>query len=233
MDVRNADGEVVFHCTTCGSSFFDKGGIDTISSASAKQLSEDAQGQYVLGNQKLCPKDNSILLEKVDAHLPKNTVLLECPVCDGIFVYPDDLLKYKGLASPKPLSSNAFKLLPAPKSLFMLATFAVLTLAVLLNIPSLSNYGSSSARAEKVLGKVYLSESGPLLSVNFKTEISETATIVFYDVNRKETGRYIISSEPKKVHVGTVRGFSKQRDAFYAIQFSKTATPVAEVLLEK
>lgn len=232
MNVRNADNEIVLHCTTCGSSFFDKGGIDKITSSSAKQLSEDAQGQYILGNQKLCPKDNSILFEKVDANLPKNTVLLECPTCDGVFVYPDDLLKYKGLTSPKPLSASAFKLLPAPKGLFMLASFAVLTLAVLLNIPSLSNLGSSNARAEKIVGKVYLSESGPLLSVSFKTEVSETSTIVFYDQNRKETGRYVISSQPKKIHVGTVRGFDKERDAFYTLVFSKTSTSIAEVMLE-
>ncbi len=233
MSVRNADNEIVLHCTVCGSSFFDKGGIDKISPASAKQLSEDAQGQYVLGNQKLCPKDSSILFEKADATLPKNTVLLECPTCDGVFVYPDDLLKYKGLTSPKPLSAGAFKLLPAPKSLFMLATFAVLTLAVLMNIPTLSNLGSSNARAEKVIGKVYLSQSGPLLSVSFKTDVSEVSTIVFYDQSKKETGRYVISSEPKKIHVGTVRGFDKQRDAFYSIVFSKTSTPISEVQLEQ
>lgn len=233
MSVRNADNEIVLHCTTCGSSFFEKGGIEKITSSSAKQLSEDAQGQYVLGNQKQCPKDNTILFEKVDPTLPKNTILLECPTCEGVFVYPDDLLKYKGIAAPKPLSASAFKLLPAPKNLFMLASFAVLTLAVLMNIPTLSNLSSSNARAEKIIGNVYLSQSGPLLSVSFKTEISEVSTILFYDQNRKETGKYVISSEPKKIHVGTVRGFNRQRDAFYSIQFSKTATPISEVQLEK
>ncbi len=232
MNVRNVDNEIVLHCSTCGSSFFDKNTIQKISSSSARMLSEDAQGQYVLGNQKLCPKDKSVLLEKIDATIPKNTVLLECPSCQGIFTYPDDLLKYKGIKDPKPLSSQAFKLLPAPKSLFMLASFAALSLAVLLNIPTISNYTSSNARAEKIVGKVFLSVSGPLLSVSFKTEISETATIIFYDESKTETGRYVISSEPKTVHVGTVRGFDKTRDAFYSIQFSQTATPVTEVHLE-
>lgn len=232
MNVRNVDNEIVLHCGTCGSSFFDKNTIQKISSSSAHMLSEDAQGQYVLGNQKLCPKDKSVLLEKIDATIPKNTVLLECPSCQGIFTYPDDLLKYKGIKDPKPLTSQAFKLLPAPKSLFMLASFAALSLAVLINIPTISNYTSSNARAEKVVGKVYLSVAGPLLSVSFKTEVSETATIIFYDESKTETGRYVISSEPKTVHVGTVRGFDKVRDAFYSLQFSQIATPVTEVHLE-
>ena len=229
MTVRNIDNEIVLHCSTCGSSFFDKNGIDKITKSSVSILTEDAQGQYVLGNQKVCPKDKSVLLEKVDPTLPKNTVLLQCPSCEGIFAYPDDLLKYKGIKPPQPLASGAFKLLPVPKSLFLLASFAVLTVALLLNTGSFS----TSTRASNVIGKVYLVTSGSLLSVSFKTQVSETSAIVFYDVNRKETGRYVISSEPKTVHVGTLRGFDKNRDAFYAIQFSKTATPIFEVQLEK
>lgn len=229
MNVRNVDNEIVLHCSTCGSSFFDKNGIDKITVSSARLLTEESQGQYVLGNPKICPKDKSMLLEKIDTSLPKNTILLECPSCEGIFAYPDDLLKYKGIKAPQPLSSGAFKLLPAPKSLFMLASFAVLTVAVLLNTGSFS----TNTRAEKVVGKVYLSTSGSLLSVSFKSEVTEISTIIFYDLNRKETGRYVISSKPKTVHVGTIRGFDKNRDAFYSIQFSKTSTPIAEVQLEK
>ncbi len=229
MNVRNVDNEIVLHCSTCGSSFFDKNGIDKITVSSARLLTEESQGQYVLGNQKICPKDKSMLLEKIDPQLPKNTILLECPSCEGIFAYPDDLLKYKGIKAPQPLASGAFKLLPAPKSLFMLASFAVLTVAVLLNTGSFS----TNTRAEKVVGKVYLSTSGSLLSVSFKSGVTETSTIIFYDLNRKETGRYVISSEPKTVHVGTIRGFDKNRDAFYSIQFSKTFTPISEVQLEK
>ncbi|MCX6730244.1 MAG: zf-TFIIB domain-containing protein [Candidatus Roizmanbacteria bacterium] len=229
MNVRNVDNEIVLHCSTCGSSFFDKNGINKITQNSARILTEEAQGQYVLGNQKVCPKDKSILLEKIDATLPKNTILLECPSCEGIFAYPDDLLKYKGIKGAQPLASGAFKLLPAPKSLFMLASFAVLSIAVLLNTGSFS----SDTRAEKVIGKVYLNTAGSLLSVSFKSQVSETSTIIFYDEKRVETGRYIVSSEPKTVHVGTIRGFDKNRDVFYAIQFSKTSTPITEVQLEK
>jgi len=229
MNVRNVDNQIVLHCKTCGSSFFDKNGINKITQKSARLLAEDAQGQYVLGSQKICPKDKSILLEKVDSTLPKNTLLLECPSCEGIFAYSDDLLKYKGIKPALPLSSGAFKLLPAPRSLFLLASFAVLSIAVLLNTGSFS----STTRAEKVIGKVYLNRSGSLLSVSFKTQVSETSSIVFYDVNKKETGRYVISSEPKTVHVKTIRGFDIIRDAFYTIQFSQTATPISEVQLEK
>ena len=228
MNVRNVDNEIVLHCPTCGSSFFDKNGINKITQHSARVLTEEAQGQYVLGNQKVCPKDKSILLEKVDVSLPKNTVLLECPSCEGVFAYPDDLLKYKGIKPAQPLASGAFRLLPAPKSLFMLATFAILSVMVLFNTANFS----IKTRAE-LAGKVYLTQSGPLLFVTFNTQVATTATLIFYDINKKETGRYVVSTEPKKIHISTLRGFDKNRDVFYAIQLAKSITPLSEVQLKK
>jgi len=231
MTVRNVDNEIVLHCATCGSSFFDKNGINKITQNSARILTDEAQGQYVLGNQKICPKDKSVLMEKVDATLPKNTILLECPSCEGVFAYPDDLLKYKGIKPALPLASGAFKLLPAPKSLFMLASFAVLSVAVLLNT---GNFGSS-ARASSLVGKVYLSPSsnGSLLMVSFITKSPQTSSIVFYDVNKKETFRSTISATPATNHSLTIRGqFDRARDKFYKIIFSETEEPMTPISLE-
>jgi len=231
MTVRNVDNEIVLHCATCGSSFFDKNGINRITQSSARILTDESQGQYVLGNQKLCPKDKSILMEKVDATLPKNTILLECPSCEGIFAYPDDLLKYKGIKPPSPLSAGSFKLISAPKSLFMLASFAVLSVAVLLNLGSFS----TNTRASSLMGKVYLSPSsnGGLLMVNFITKSPQTASIVFYNTNQKETFRSIISATPVTNHSLTIRGqFDKGRDKFYKILFSETEEAMTTISLE-
>ena len=230
MNVRNVDNEIVLHCATCGSSFFDKNGINKISQNAARMLTEEAQGQYVLGNQKICPKDKSLLLEKVDPKLPKNTILLECPSCEGIFAYPDDLLKYKGIKPAVHLSSGAFKLLPAPKSLFLLASFAVLSIAVLLNSGSFS----TNTRASSVVGKIYLnpSSNGSLLMINFVTKSLQTSSIIFYDKNQKETFRSVISPSPMTNHTLTIRGqFDRNRDKFYKILFSETEEPITKISL--
>lgn len=235
MNVRNVDNEIVLHCSTCGSSFFDKGGINKITANSARILSEEAQGQYVLGNQKICPKDKSVLLEKVDASLPKNTILLECPSCEGVFAYPDDLLKYKGVKAAQPLASGAFKLLPAPKSLFMLASFAVLTAAVLLNTGSFS----TNTRASNTTGKIMLSVSGQVLSVNFTSDITQPAEIVFFNADRQETKRFPVApgeqtSSGKTVYSTSIRGFDRNVDIFYKVVFSgadATTIPMDEVQL--
>jgi len=235
MNVRNVDNQIVLHCSTCGSSFFDKNGIDKITQNSAQMLTEEAQGQYVLGNQKICPKDKSILLEKVDLALPKNTILLECPSCEGIFAYPDDLLKYKGIKAPQPLSSGAFKLLPAPKSLFMLATFAVLTVAVLFNTKGFS----TNTKASNIVNLVRFTKSDTrpnYLMINFTSSLSEQATVIFYKMEgekRVESNRVIISpsqntlqsKSAEYVYSGTLRTFDRNVDVFYSIQFPSISTP--------
>ncbi len=241
MNVRNVDNEIVLHCATCGSSFFDKGGINKITQKSAQILTDEAQGQYVLGNQKLCPKDKSILLEKVDATLPKNTILLECPSCEGIFAYPDDLLKYKGVKESTPLTSGAFKLLPAPKSLFMLASFAVLTVAVLLNTGSFS---TNTRAGNSTVNKVFMNtaSNATVLTISFTSTLSEPAKIILYGVDESGS-RYVTKEQdippPAKtsadaknsVYSVTVREFDKKRDVFYVIQFASTSTTPAEIQL--
>jgi len=230
VTVRNVDNEIVLHCSTCGSSFFDKGGIDRITVKSARILAEEAQGQYVLGNQKICPKDKSVLLEKVDPNLPKNTILLECPSCVGVFAYPDDLLKYKGIKAALPLSVGTFKLLPAPKSLFMLATFAVLSITVLLNVDKFS----TNTKASGIYGTVHLTKSARFFSVQFTTQDPIITSIIFFDKNKKETFRQIVSATPSKVHqVLTITQYDAARDVSYAIQLGNTQTPIAPVVLEK
>ncbi len=237
MTVRNVDNEIVLHCGTCGSSFFDKGGIDAISTNSARMLTEEAQGQYILGNQKTCPKDKSVLLEKVDPNLPKNTVLLECPSCSGTFAYPDDLLKYKGIKASQPLFVGSFKLLPAPKSLFMLASFAVLSLAVLLNIPTISNYTSSNTRASTIsVNNVHFSKVGPQYFVLFSTSDKSTANIVFFNEKKEQTlDPIVVSSTPATVHQIRIPNFDATKDVFYSITLpsNPAGTAKEKIIFEK
>ena len=231
MNVRNVDNEIVLHCATCGSSFFDKNGIDKITQASARILTDEAQGQYVLGSQKICPKDKSVLLEKVDATLPKNTILLECPSCEGIFTYPDDLLKYKGVKAAQPLASGAFKLLPAPKSLFMLASFAVLTVAVLLNV---GNFSTNTRASSLIRGNVRLdlSSNGSILMVSFLTQEPQTSSIIFYNDAKVVIKQYTISPDLSTNHSLTIRGeYDKTKWKYYKIVFSDSEEPMTPIQL--
>jgi uncharacterized C2H2 Zn-finger protein len=234
MQVSNFDNEIVLHCTTCGSSFFDLNGIRHISPSSARKIAEDAQGHYVLGNKKLCPKDHSELAQKMDdPALPANTVLLECPTCHGVFAYPDDLLKYKGVREPAPLSPLSMKLLPAPKTIFMLSLFAFLSLGVMMNYGAISNNFSIGSKADETIKKVVIlsDDKKHYLFFDFITESAFTSQVRFND---RTDGRQIIkkvSTEPKKVHHLVTSDLDLSHDITYQIILGDS-NPTAEKKLE-
>lgn len=235
MTVVNFDNQIILHCSTCGSSFFEKDGIKHISASSARKLSDDTQGHYVLGNKKACPKDHAELSPVInDPLLPKNTVLLECPTCKGIFAYPDDLLKYKGVREPSPISSFSLKLLPAPKTIFMLSVFAVLSFAALLNFGALSRSFSSGSRADEIVRKVVTATDNNrhYLFFDFTTENMTTSRVKFTD---KTTGNVVmkaVSQEPKTVHHLITSDIDLSHNIYYQILLGENENATAEKKLE-
>ncbi len=235
MKVENFDNEIVLHCQTCGSSFFDKDGIKHISAASARKIAEDAQGHYVLGNKKLCPKDQTELTQKEnDPLLPKNTVILECPNCKGVFAYPDDLLKYKGVRDLSPMSAVSMKLLPAPKTIFMLSFVAVMSLAVLMNFGTLSQNFSTSSRADEQIKKILINSDPQkrYLFMDFVTESAVTSKIVFKDRSTEEEITKEVSIEPKTAHKLVTGELDLSHEIYYQIYLGDSTKPTEEKKLE-
>lgn len=235
MKVANFDNEIVLHCTTCGSSFFDINGIKHISQSSARKIAEDAQGHYILGNKKLCPKDHTELAQKTDdPALPANTVLLECSTCHGIFAYPDDLLKYKGVRELAPLSPLSMKLLPAPKTIFMLSLFAVLSVGVMMNYGAISKNFSTGSKADEAIKKIITvsDDKKHYLFFDFITESALTSEVRFND---KTSGKEIIkkvSTEPKKIHHLITSDLDLSHEITYQIFLGDNANPTVEKKLE-
>jgi len=235
MNVVNFDNEIVLHCSTCGSSFFEKDGIKRISSSSARKIADDAQGNYVLGNKKICPKDQAELSEITgDPALPKNTVLLECPTCKGVFAYPDDLLKFKGVREPSPLSAQSLRLLPAPRTIFMLSFVAILSLAALLNFGSIFRSVSVGSRADGMVNKIITATDNNrhYLFFDFTTDIPYTSKVRFID---KTTGKEIlknVSAEPKKVHHLITSDIDLTHEIYYQIMLGDNGSITSEKKLE-
>jgi len=224
MQVQNIDNQIVLHCSTCGSSFFDKDTIDKISPASARKLGEDAQGNYVLGQQKTCPKDHSLLIAPPEKNITSSkALLLTCSTCGGIFIYPDDLLKYKNIAPKKGDFSPITRLIPAPKTLFLLSTFAVISLAVLLNLNTISRNYSGTTRANDIISSVTTTsdDNKRYLFLYFKTISPFISSVEFYD---KTTGEKIlkqIAIEPKTIHQFTTTNLDLSHELYYRIILSE------------
>lgn len=224
MTLQNIDNQMVLHCSVCGSSFFDKGTIDVISSPSAQKLSEDSQGNYVLGQQKTCPKDHSPLIAPSDTNNSSSkALLLTCPECGGIFIYPDDLLKYKSIVPQKAEFSPIKQLLPAPKTLFLLSTFAVLSLAVLLNINTISRNYSRSTRASDIISSVTTTSDNNhrYVFLYFKTVSPFISSIEFIDKTTGEKMVKKVSIEPKTIHQLTLTNLDLSHDLYYRIILSE------------
>lgn len=235
MSVVNCDNEIVLHCATCGSSFFEQEGIKHISKSSAQKLADDAQGHYVLGNIKKCPKDQGQLAERTgDPLIPKNTVLLECPTCHGLFAYPDDLLKYKGIREAAPISPVSLKLLPAPKTIFMLSFFAVLSMAILMNFGAISKNFSTGSKADEMIKKVIANTdtNKHYLYLDFITEAKTVSKVRFID---KTTGKEVVKNvalEPQTVHHLVTTDIDLTHDIYYQIILGDSSKPTAEKKLE-
>lgn len=231
MSVVNFDNQIILHCATCGSSFFDKNGIRRISSSSARKLAEDAQDHYVLGNKKVCPRDHADLHEIInDPQLPKNTVLLECPTCQGVFAYPDDLLKYKGVREPSPISTLSLKLLPAPKTIFMLSFLAILSFAALLNFGALSRHFSTSSKADEMVRKVMVTTDNTkhYLFFDFFTEAPTTSKVRFIDKTANTEVMKIVSQQPQTIHHLATSDIDLSHQIFYQIYLGDNTAPTAE-----
>lgn len=231
MSVVNFDNQIILHCATCGSSFFEKDGLRRISAASARKLAEDAQDHYVLGNKKVCPKDHVDLVQvENDPSLPKNTVLLRCPTCEGIFAYPDDLLKYKGVHDPSPISALSLKLLPAPKTIFMLSFLAILSFAALLNFGSIARNMSTGSKADEMVKKVMTTTDNTkhYLFFDFFTEAAVTSKVKFID---KTSGTEImknVSLEPKTIHHLATSDIDLTHNIYYQIFLGSNTSPTVE-----
>lgn len=202
LKTETFDSQNVLHCSVCGASFFEKDGLAKLSKDSARQLADDLQGHYILGTKKLCPKDGGLLTAIESSIVPKGAVLLECVTCKGNFVYADDLLRIKGLNFSSAAAAPLLKLLPPPKSLFMLASFVILSMAVLLNYQSISSNMSIGSKAKDLVTKVTTTtdEQKRYLFFYFKTEAPVTSQVIFVD---KQTSQIVVkevSSQAKTTH---------------------------------
>ncbi len=219
MEAITLDQQPVFHCKNCGSSFFEENGINRISVKSARKLAADKKTNFVKGMEKLCPKDGNLFSSiQNDQLIPGGVDLLRCPACRGIFVYPDDLLRFK---KAQKIKIEFFKFwgkpLPSLRTVLVFSFLAVVSLSLLASLSTLSKRRLEQSQAGELITKINLSVSGRYLFVSFRTQIPLRSAIVFEDKTLGVKMQKSVSEKPGRLHYLTTGDVTLENEVYYQI----------------
>ena len=219
MQTVTLDNQVILHCSLCGASFFEENGINRISFTAAQKLSEEKKTTEVSGQEKLCPKDKTILKPIINQeNIPAEVTLLCCSTCKGIFVFADDLINFKKAQSAK---INYFKTwgipLPSLKAVVVLSFIAMVSAAIFSRFILFKTGPYQYTNASDLIKKIYLSKSGRYLFINFKTAYPFQSKIIFIDKTANITITKNISQKLTTIHFLTTADIDFNHQYSYQI----------------
>lgn len=225
MIYLHVDEQRLWHCTNCGGSFFEENGINRISLNTAQTLSQDKKIDEISTYDKLCPKDQHILIpiqtdstDSTEKPFPSNVLLLSCPTCNGIFTYPDDLLNFKKAIGAK---IDYFKLwnipLPSVRSIALLSVIIFISAMSFTTFVYWQQQNISNIQAQDLIRNLYITTSGRYLLISFKTAALVRSKIIFTDITTNLKIEKIVSSEPKDYHQLTTSDVNLEDEIYYQI----------------
>lgn len=219
MDADVVDNQSILHCSNCGGTFFQDNGINRISLSSAQNLASDTKVSDISIHDKLCPRDQTLLVPfQSEETIPPDVVLLNCTTCKGIFAYPNDLVIFKKAQSVK---IDYFKLwgipLPSIKSVAVLSVFLFVSLVSLLTYTYWQTQNIYSIQAQDLVRDVYITSSNRYLFISYKTRLPLRSRVIFTDTTSQETIEKIASVELSTFHQLTTADVNIEDEIYYQI----------------
>jgi len=215
------DNQLVLHCDVCGATYFEENGINRITIDTAQKLAGDKQEEIVSGNQKHCPKDGDIFQPIVSDELkPHDVTLLRCPTCKGVFIYPDDLLKFKSAQSTKIAFFKSWgKPLPSLNAVLVFSFIALVSFSVLTAMSTFTNKNIQQSQAHDLIKKVYITTSPDkhYVFIYFSTVVPVKSQITFSDITTGTEKTKTVSSAPQNTHSLTTGDLDLNHDLWYQI----------------
>ena len=213
------DGQSILHCSNCGGSFFQENGINRISISSAQKLAAETKVNNISSEDKLCPKDRTLLVPfQSEESIPPDVTLLHCPSCNGIFSYPNDLVIFKKAQAVK---IDYFKLwgipLPSIKSVAVLSVFLFVSLVSLLAYTYWQNQNINYIQAQDLIKNIYQTTSNRYLFISFKTLLPLKSRLIFTDATSGQTIEKIVNSKPSTFHQLTTADVNIEDEIYYQI----------------
>lgn len=204
------DNQSILHCQNCGGSFFEENGINRITQDSAFKLSQNKKSDEVSGLEKKCPKDQTPL-SVIDNNesVPADVTLLECKACKGIFVFPDDLVKFKKAQEVKVDYFKTWGIpFPSLKSVVILSFIAFISATVFFRFLLYQNGSLGQSQARDLIKQISFSKSGRYGFISFKTSLPFRSFIVITDTRTRKVFSKEISSKPTYLHYLTITDIS-------------------------
>lgn len=221
MESRVVDYQLVLHCPNCGGSFFEENGINRISLDSARTLANERKGDFILGNHKLCPKDDTPLTITANIEaLPPNVTIYKCSMCSSTFAYPEDLVRFKEGQSAK---ITFFKLwgtpLPSLQSVMIMGFMVLVGVSLFAGYLGLKDRQTTSTQAQDVLTFVSTTKdsTGRLLFVVFKTSVPYRSRINFIDTTNNTVDTKVVSDTFTTLHQLTTSSINLEHPIEYEI----------------
>ncbi len=201
------DNQTVRHCSRCGGSFFEENGINRITLSSALKLARDKKVLRITGETKECPIDDTPMPQiRNEELIPAGVALHRCPVCRGIFTYPDDLLRFKRAQKVK---LQFFKLwgkpLPSTQTILVLSFLSVVSASLVASlITTQQEKGSYSQAAELIVNPTFTNYNGALY-ISFTTRAPATSQIDIIDQDTHEIISRTINDHVSTVHLVSIQ----------------------------
>ena len=219
MEENILDGQSVLHCVNCGGSFFLENGVNRISLTSAQDLAAETKISNIFTEDKLCPKDQTLLVpfRSVES-IPPDVTLFHCNTCRGIFTFPNDLVIFKKAQAAK---IDYFKLwnipLPSIKSIAVLSVFLFVSLLSLLTYTYWQNQNISNIQAQDLVKNIYLTSANRYLFISFKTLLPLKSRLIFSDATSGQTLEKIVNSQSATFHQLTTADVNLENQIYYQI----------------
>jgi len=206
MILESFDNQNILHCSFCQGNFFEENGINRISLKTTKKLTNNKKTNYISNRTKHCPKDHHQLnLINNDPAIPKSVDLFQCPECQGVFTFPDDLLYFKKAQKVKiDFYKIWHKPLPALKSVILISFLAISSFSILIGLSSIQQSQLTQSQADEISKNIYISTSNHYLFISFKTKIPLRSVVVFINHKTEKIISKTISKKPKKLHYATI-----------------------------
>lgn len=219
LDELSYDDQTILHCSVCGGSFFEENGINRINLKSAVELASKKIEDSISGNQKFCPKDHAVLFPiKDNDSIPQNVTLLQCPSCQGVFTYPDDLVNFKRAQNAK---IQYFKLwskpVPSLKAVLVLTFIFAFSFITFLSFNTIGRRTAPPTRAEDIVKNIDTFTSGRNVVVSFRTPVPTRSEITVFDNTTGSVSTRDVSKELRTLHFITLSDLALENELSYKI----------------